>query len=253
MKRLYLAITTLFALTLIGGGAGAGEWQKIRIGTEGAYPPFNYIDKAGQLQGFDIDIARALCAKMQVECSLVAQDWDGIIPGLLARKYDAIIASMSITPERKRRVAFTDPYYSNTLAFIAKKGSGFKTDKASLKGKFIGAQRATVSSQYAEDNLSGVIKLKLYDTQEAAYLDLTSGRLDAVLADKLPSYNWLQSDAGKAFEFVGDPIDIGDKIGIAIRKRNQDLAQMFNKALAAILEDGTYQKINAKYFPFDIY
>ena len=243
MKRLMIA---LVALTLVSGSALA---DKLRIGTEGAYPPFNMIDKDGQVTGFDVEIAKALCEKMGADCTFVTQDWDGIIPGLLAGKYDAIVASMSITDERKKAVDFTDRYYSNSLRLIAKEGAGI--DPAMLSGKSIGAQRATVSADHA-NGISGA-KVKLYDTQENAYLDLASGRIDVLVTDLLPGYDWLNSPQGAGFEFVGENIDINDQIGIAVRKGEEDLRQRMNKAIADILADGTYKKINAKYFPFSIY
>jgi len=242
------AISLVAALVFAGTASAA---DKIRIGTEGAYPPFNQIDASGNVIGFDVDIAKALCEQMQADCVIVTQDWDGIIPGLLAKKYDAIVASMSITEERKKAVAFTDPYYSNSLRFVAKKGS--EIDPNNLKGKTIGAQRATISGSYLEDNLKDVVDIKLYDTQENAYLDLGADRVDAVLADMLVNYEWLKSDEGQDFEFKGEAIDIDDKIGIALRKDDTDLVKRFNEALAAIRADGTYDKINAKYFPFSIY
>lgn len=243
-----LAAATLVAATASAPFAMAGD--KVRIATEGAYAPFNYIDESGKLKGFDVDIANALCAQMKADCTIVAQDWDGIIPGLMARKYDAIIASMSITPERSRVVDFSAPYYSNSLIFVAPKSSSFSPD--SVKGKVIGAQRATIAGQYLEDNLSGSVSIKLYDTQDNAYLDLASGRLDAIISDQLPAYDWLRSAEGQSFEFKGEKIDIDDKIGIAIRK-NDKLREKMNKALEEILANGTYDKINAKYFPFSIY
>jgi len=243
MKKMLLG---LMALMLVSVGVLA---DSIRIGTEGAYPPFNMIDKNGKVAGFDVDIANALCNKMVAQCSFVTQDWDGIIPGLLAGKYDAIIASMSITSERKKAVDFTDRYYSNSLAFIAKKGS--KVDPGKLSGLSVGAQRATIAADHAQ-KIKGA-KVKLYDTQENAYLDLASGRIDVLVTDRLPGYDWLKSPQGKDFQFVGDAIDIGDQIGIAIRKGDDKLRQRFNKAIDAIRADGTYDKINAKYFPFSIY
>jgi polar amino acid transport system substrate-binding protein len=243
MKRILLALAVL---VLVSGNAVA---DKVRIGTEGAYPPFNMIDKNGKPDGFDVDIAKALCEKMGADCTFVTQDWDGIIPGLLARKYDAIVASMSITDERKKAVDFTDRYYSNSLRFIARKGSGI--DPNNLKGKSIGAQRATIAANYAEGVKDA--EAKLYDTQENAYLDLSSGRIDLLVTDMLPGYDWLQSEQGTGFEFVGENIDIDDKIGIAVRKGDDKLRESLNKAIAAIIADGTYAKINAKYFPFSIY
>ncbi|WP_370278063.1 ABC transporter substrate-binding protein [Pontibacterium sp.] len=238
------------AMSLSAGLAQAGD--KIRIATEGAYAPFNMVDASGQLQGFDVDIAKALCAEMKADCDIVAQDWDGIIPGLRAKKYDAIIASMSITKERQRVVDFTDAYYSNVLAFVAAKGKSLETTKDGLKGLVVGAQRATIAGQHLEDQLGDVVTVKLYDTQDNAYLDLEAGRLDALLSDKFPAYDWLSTDAGQKFEFKGSDIDINDKIGIAVRK-NDPLTDKFNRALKAIVDNGKYAEINARYFPFSIY
>ena len=231
--------------------ANAMAAEKLRMGIEAAYPPFNNKDASGNVVGFDKDIGDALCAKMKVECSVVTSDWDGIIPALNAKKFDFLISSMSITDERKQAVDFTDPYYSNKLQFIAKKDVDFKIDEASLKGKVIGAQRATLAGTWMEDHMPGV-ELKLYDTQENAYLDLTSGRLDGILADKYVNYEWLKSDAGKSYEFKGDPVEESDKIGIAVRK-GDPLREKLNVALKEIVADGTYKKINDKYFPFSIY
>jgi len=238
------------AMSLSAGLAQADD--KIRIATEGAYAPFNMVDASGQLQGFDVDIAKALCAEMKADCDIVAQDWDGIIPGLRAKKYDAIIASMSITKERQRVVDFTDAYYSNVLAFVAAKGKSLETTKDGLKGLVVGAQRATIAGQHLEDQLGDVVTVKLYDTQDNAYLDLEAGRLDALLSDKFPAYDWLSTDAGQKFEFKGSDIDINDKIGIAVRK-NDPLTDKFNRALKAIVDNGKYAEINARYFPFSIY
>ncbi|MCY1286040.1 ABC transporter arginine-binding protein 1 [compost metagenome] len=246
-KKMLLAAAATLAF-----GSGAFAADKLKIGTEGAYPPFNLIDASGQVVGFDVEIAQALCAKMKAECSVVTSDWDGIIPALNAKKFDFLAASMSITEERKQAVDFTEPYYTNKLQFIAPKGSDFKTDQASLKGKVIGAQRATIAGTWLEDNLKDVVDIKLYDTQENAYLDLSSGRLDGVLADTFVNWEWLKSDAGKDFEFKGDPVFDNDKIAIAVRK-GDPLREKLNQALKEIVADGTYKKINDKYFPFSIY
>lgn len=244
-----LLLTAVASLAFAHGAMAA---EKLKIGTEGAYPPFNLIDSKGQVGGFDVDIAKALCEKLAAECEVVTSDWDGIIPALNAKKFDFLIASMSITEERKRAVDFTDPYYTNKLQFIAQKSSDFKTDKDSLKGKVIGAQRATIAGTWLEDNLRKVVDIKLYDTQENAYLDLSSGRVDAVLADTFVNWEWLKSAAGQDFEFKGEPVFDNDKIGIAVRK-GDPLRERLNKALEEILADGTYKKINDKYFPFDIH
>ena len=226
--------------------------ETLRIGTEGAYPPFNLVDSSGEVVGFDLDIANALCAKMEVDCEVVTSDWDGIIPALNNNKFDFLVASMSITDERKQAVDFTNPYYTNKLQFVAPKSADFKVDEASLKGKTIGAQRATIAGQWLEDNMADVVDIRLYDTQENAYLDMNSGRIDGVLADNFVQYEWLQSDAGANFEFKGDPVFDNDKIGIAVRKGDA-LRERLNTALQAIIDDGSYENINAKYFPFSIY
>ncbi|AGY92301.1 hypothetical protein SPICUR_06680 [Spiribacter curvatus] len=222
----------------------------LRIATEGAYPPFNFIDASGEVKGFDVDIADALCAEMGADCELVTQSWDGIIPGLIAGRYDAIIASMSITPERQEAVSFSEPYYSNKLQFIAPDESEFMP--ADAADAVIGAQRATIAAQWLQDNIPEA-EIRVYDTQENAYLDLESGRLDAVLADVYVSYEWLDSDEGAAYEFKGDPVYDDDKIAVAVGKGNEALAERFSEAIEAIRADGTYQAINADYFPFDIY
>ena len=251
MKKLITAIVAVLALGLAAGAGQAGD--KVRMATEGAYPPFNLIDASGQLKGFDVDIANALCAAMNAECTLVAQDWDGIIPALLAKKYDAIVASMSITPERRKKVSFTNKYYETPVRFVTKKGSGLQISKQGLKGKVFGAQRMTTGGDYAEQTYGDVAEVKLYDTYDNALLDLVNGRLDAVAADAIPLAEWLQKPDGMSFEFVGDPVKVDEGIGIAVRLEDTELLAKLNKALAQILADGTYQKINAKYFPFSIY
>ena len=179
----------------------------------------------------------------------MTQDWDGIIPALLDNKYDAIVASMSITDERKKLVSFTDRYYSNQARFLAAKGSKF--DSAYRSGKTIGAQRATVAAGWLEEN-AGAAEVKLYDRQEDVFLDLTSGALDAVFGDGLMLYEWLQNDGSGKYYLVGDGYRLDDGIGIAVRKEDNDLRKALNTALAEIATDGTYAKINARYFPFSI-
>lgn len=246
-KKVFLAAAVTLAFS-----AGAMA-ETLKMGIEAAYPPFNNKDASGQVVGFDKEIGDALCAKMKAECTVVTSDWDGIIPALNAKKFDFLISSLSITEERKAAVDFTDPYYSNKLQFIAPKNVDFKTDKDSLKGKTIGTQRATLAGTWLEDTYGDDIKVSLYDTQENAYLDLTSGRVDAILADKYANYDWLKSDAGKDYEFKGDPVVESDKIGIAVRKGDNELRNKLNAALKEIVADGTYKKINDKYFPFSIY
>ncbi len=258
MRKPTILILAAAMLMAFAGPAAAKEWTKIRFGVEGAYPPFSYVTPDGKLEGFDIDIAWALCEQMKVECKLVAQDWDGIIPALMAKKYDAIIASMSITEERLKKVDFTDKYQQTPAKFVRKKGSGIEISEESLKGKTVGVQRATIHDNFLTDNFGDSIEIKRYGSQDEAYLDMTSGRLDLLLADSAAMEDgFLNSDQGADFEFVGpgytDPKWFGDGAGIAIRKGDDDLREQLNKALAEILANGKYKEIQDKYFDFDVY
>lgn len=256
MRRIFTIMAAVLAVGFMVGAAQAG--QKVKIGTEGAYPPFNSIDKDGKLIGFDIDIANALCEAAKFECEFVVQDWDGIIPGLMAKKYDAIIASMSITDERKQKVDFTGKYYSTPAKFFARKDSGLVVSPEGLKGKVIAVQRATIHENFANDNYGDIATIKSYATQDEAYLDIVSGRADAGIADSVAVMDgFLGTDQGKGFQFFGpdfnDPKWFGDGAGIAIRKGEGDLLNALNAAIEKIRADGTYAKINAKYFDFDVY
>ncbi|WP_372843404.1 ABC transporter substrate-binding protein [Psychrobacter sp.] len=229
-------------------GADGIEGNVLRIGTEGAYAPFNYTNADGTLGGFDIEIANAICADMQVTCEIMAQDWDGIIPGLKAGKYDAIVAAMSVTPERSQQVAFTDPYFSNALVFLAKKDSSFDPAKVSdINAHSIAAQRSTISSQWLE-NAYPKADMKLYDTLSNAFLDLGAGRVDAMISDKLPAIEWLSSASGSDYVLKGAEIDINDNFAIAVRPNDDALQAKINASLANIKSNGTYDKINQKYF-----
>jgi arginine/ornithine transport system substrate-binding protein len=247
------------AALLVGAGpAAAREWKTVRIATEGAYEPFNYTDASGKLVGFEVDLANALCRAMKVECTIVAQDWDGIIPGLLAKKYDAIMASLSITDERKQKVAFSDKYYQTPARFVAKKGSNVNISRDGLKGKTVGVQRATIHANYINKNYGDVVKVKEYDTQENANLDLANGRLDLILADSIVMLDgFLKKPEGKEFEFVGPELTerkwFGEGVGVAVRKEDKDLLEVFNKAIKQVRAEGVYKQINDKYFPFDVY
>lgn len=257
MRRL-IAAAFVATIALAGSQAKAEEQDKVRIGVEGAYPPFSQVTPEGELKGFDIDIAKALCEEMQVECELVPQDWDGIIPALNAKKFDAIVASMSITEERKKKVDFTDKYYQTPAKFVRKKGSGIEITEEGLDGKVVGVQRATIHDAYLTDNYGDTVEVKRYATQDEAYLDMEAGRVDLLLADSVAlDQGFLQTPAGQDFEFVGpeltDPKWFGPGAGIAVRKDDEELKQKLNQAIAAIREDGTYKKIQDKYFDFDIY
>ena len=242
-------------LVLSVGSAFAQDAGKLKIGTEGAYPPFNMITADGKLVGFDVDIANALCAQMKVECELVTQDWDGIIPALQAGKFDAIVASMTITEERKQQVAFTNKYYTTPLALIAPKDSDLTSaEPAALAGKTVGAQASTTQSIYADDFYAKAgADVKQYPTQDEAVADLSNGRLDAVVADKFVLTDWLKTTGKDCCKMVGDIKGTESETGIAVRKEDNELREKLNAAIDAIRADGTYDKIVAKYFDFDIY
>ena len=257
MRRLATGLMAAAALAMLATGVHAQDKRKVKIGTEGAYPPFNSIDAEGKLVGFDIDIANALCAAANFECEFVIQDWDGIIPGLIAKKYDAIIASMSITEQRKEVVDFTEKYYNTPAKFIAPKGSGFDISPEGLAGKAVGVQRATIHENFLRGEFPEV-EIRAYATQDEANADLVSGRVDLVMADSVALLEgFLKTEAGQDFEFVGpdysDPKYHGEGAGIAIRKGEDDLRAAFNEAIDQIRSDGTYQAIAEKYFEFDVY
>lgn len=235
--------------------AGVASAEKIKIGTEGAYPPFNSLTADGKLEGFDIDIANALCAQMKADCEFVVQDWDGIIPALQARKFDAIVASMSITEERKKQVAFTNKYYTTPLAVVALKDSDLaSTEPAAMAGKTVGAQASTTQSIYAQDHYTPAgADVKQYPTQEEAVQDMLNGRLDAIISDKFVLTDWMKTASNDCCKLVGDVAGTETETGIAVRLDDDALREKLNAAIDAIVADGTYKKIQAKYFDFDIY
>jgi polar amino acid transport system substrate-binding protein len=194
---------------------------------------------------------------MGVECEVAAQDWDGIIPALLARKYDAIVASLSVTQDRKKVVAFTKPYYRSPSVFVVRKGTDIKDlSPKALTGKSIGVQTATNHAAFLEDKYSRSI-VRLYNTVADAYRDLSAGRVEYVLYDKLAIYDWLRSPEAACCEMapleLTDPDYFGSGVAIALRKGDDALLQRLNAAIDGIVADGTYAKINAKYFPFPIF
>jgi len=217
----------------------------IKIATESSYKPFSYTDADGKLIGYEIELVDALCAQMKAECEVISQDWDGLIPGLNAQKFDAAIAGMSITPERQEVVDFSDPYFYSGIILIGKKGDDLSVD--ALAGQPIASQRSTVSSQYLQDEHADA-DIKLYDTQDNAYLDLTSGRVRGMMSDKVTGTDWLKTEAGKDYEIKGQEISSDDDaMGIAFRK-GDPLAAKFNAALAELRDNGTYDQITGSYF-----
>ena len=255
MKTLLAAI--LLSATSLAMAHNAFAEETLRIATEGAYPPFNQLGPDGSLTGFDVDIAKALCADMKVTCEFVKQDWDGLVPGLLAKKFDVIAASMTITEDRKKRVDFTEKYYQTPSQFSSKKGSGLNVTPDGLEGKTIGVQRGTIQSCYLEKHYANS-ELKVYPSQLEAFNDLVAGRVDIVFSDRVGAQEQLlKGPDGASYELVGPPQKdadcLGEGVGLALRKNSDVLRNKLNAAIKHIRADGTYKEINAKYFPFDLY
>ncbi|PIE45056.1 MAG: nickel transporter [Gammaproteobacteria bacterium] len=230
----------------------------LKIGVEGAYPPFSEVNKDGEVVGFDVDIAKAVCAEMKRECKMVQIDWDGLIPALMGRKIDAIIASMSATEERQKSIDFTDRYYRIPVKLVREKGSNIEFSKESLKGKTIGVQVSTTFDKHMTDLFGDVANIKRYTSNDEALLDLQSGRVDVVAAESLVLQDgFLKKEKGKNFEFFGpDLVDekyYGKGIAIGIRKNEEKLKTALNDAIKAILENGKYKEVNDKYFDINVY
>lgn len=247
----------LAVLALAAVPAGAQEPLKLRLGTEGAYPPFNAVNADGKLEGFDIEIGNALCAEMKADCEFTVQDFDGSIPALQAKKFDAII-NITITPERLEQVDFTNKYYQTPPAIAVPKDSTIAgVTPADLKGKTIGVQTSTIHANFAEEKFTDT-EVKMYPTGEDARADMASGRVDAVMDGSIILTEWLKTEAGAACcKLLGtltpDRAIHGPGVGIALQKGSPELAQKFNAALDAIRANGKYKEINDKYFTFDAY
>jgi lysine-arginine-ornithine-binding protein len=233
------------------------ETPVVRIAIEGAYPPYNFVNPDGSLGGFDVDISNALCAEMKVQCKLIKQDWDGIIPGLMAKKYDTIVSSMAITPEREQKVAFSDKYEGGYSMLF---GSKSLTDSspAALEGKVIAVQKGSIQESFAKDYYEKAgIRVQRYPDTQTALMDLNAGRVDVVVLEVGIIYDTQKDPNLGAYHAFGekfnDPKYFGTGSGIAMRKGDQALLGQFNQALKTILANGTYKQINDKYFPYNQY
>lgn len=243
------------AVFLAAAPACAKDWRTIRIGFEGAYPPFNYLDARGELRGFEVDLARAVCERAKAKCELLTGEWEQLVPGLLAGMYDAVFSSVAITPEARRLVDFSDRYYATPAVFVARKDSGVTTaTPEDLRGKAVGAKAGTVYARRLEERYAPYgAMVKLYVTQGEANQDLASGRLDAVLADKVALMTWLEkSPEGACCRVAGPDLPDPAAFGAAVRKGDADLKELINRAIREIRADGTYERINARHFPFSL-
>jgi ABC-type amino acid transport substrate-binding protein len=230
---------------------------QMRICVEGAYPPFSYISPEGEIVGFDIDIALTLCDELGYECTLISTGWEAMVPSLNSMRCDAIIASMSLTKEREKIMSFTEPYLITPSSFVGLKKASWIDTPEGLEDVIIGVQKGTVAHAYLEERYP-LSRLKLYRTQLNAEDDLIAGRVDLIFTDLIQAKaSFLKSPKGKSFEIIGrehyDDELLGRGSAIAIRKGELELVEKFNKALSTIHQNGIYQKINEKYFDFDIY
>lgn len=219
--------------------------QKIRIATEGAYRPFNFTNTDGSLGGYDVDVAKAVCTELKADCEIVAQDWEGILPGLLAKKYDVVASGMSISPERSAQVDFSTPYFKNTMVWLATTDGKFNPKV--VKGYQLGGQRSTTLAQYLQDTYGKDNEVKLYDTYDNAYMEVKAGRVNAVLSEKVTATEWLKQNAEGKFGIVGDEMDNGDNIAMAVRK-GDPLKGDIDKALATLQQNGTLANLQKQHF-----
>jgi polar amino acid transport system substrate-binding protein len=233
-----------------------GSWRVVRIASEGARPPYNYLEN-NNLAGFEIDLARDLCTRMKVSCNFITQDWDELIPGLLVHHYDAIMAAMDITDEASQKIAFTKPYIRMPSAFLAQKEHAtIDTSPAGLAGKSIGFESGGAHQAYIED-IYKQSENRPYATLEEAILDLAEGRVDVVIGDKDAIVDYMKKrKEGQccviAADVTRDPEYFGEGVGIGLRKEDKALKAMFEKALDSCIADGTFAKISANYFDFTI-
>jgi len=265
------------ALMVVAGAAQAKDWKTVVIGMEGAYEPYNLTDPSGKIVGFEPDLAADLCARIKVECKIIAQDWDGMIPGLNAGKFDVIMDGMSITDERKKSIDFSDPYSATPAAFVTAKASplaalpdngkvinltkdkaggeaALKMLKTALKGKTIGVQVSTTHATFLGNNFKDVATIKEYKTTDDRDLDLKSGRIDAELDDQPSLVATLEKPDAKDYTFFGPQFtggDFGVGAGMGIRKSDADLTAKFDGALKAAFADGTVHKLSMKWFKID--
>jgi polar amino acid transport system substrate-binding protein len=243
------------AMDKAAGETPAAAQPTLRIATEGAFPPFNYLDAGTEPQGFEIEIGKALCQEMAVTCTFVVHEWDGIIRGLLAKDYDAIMASLAMTPRRKARIAFSKRYYFIPPAFIGPKDSDIRdVSPAGLAGKRVGTTENSHHAAFLEARYPDA-DLRVYSKLDEANLDLLTGRIDLVLGDKLALSRFLEAREGACCRFIADaPADpefYGEGVGIGLRKEDKDLKERLNRAIERLKADGTYDAIRAKYFAFD--
>ena len=263
--------SVLFSFLIIGNVNA----DKIKIGTEGAYPPWNSKDASGKLIGFEVELAYTLCRYIGQQCEIVEQDWDGMIPALIMRKFDAIMAGMSITAERQKAISFSQGYADEVASLAVMKGSDLegmdtpeginltlggsgvkktlKTLTGALAGKTVCTQTATIHQNFLESGDVGKINLRTYKTQDEVNLDLASGRCDVALAAAVAFTDYAEK-SGKPVVLVGPTFSggaFGNGVGVGIRKDDTELLKAFNKAIEKARKNGDISRIATKWFGFD--
>lgn len=279
-QAVFAAAAGLVALLAVSAAlpAAAKEWTVVKIATEGAFPPYNFTKPDGTLAGFEIDLANELCRRMKVKCDIVAQNWDGIMPGLTGGKYDAIMAGMSITAKRREVIDFTRPYISSPSQLATLKGGGLEglpgsgarfnlgsdeagakaaieAMKARLKGKILGVQVSTIQADFAAAYLKGVVEVRTYKTSDEILLDLTAGRVDAALASAAVVQAAMDKPDGRDIVFTGPGFSggtIGIGSGVGIRKTDPELVALFDGAINAVVADGTLARLSVQWFKLDL-
>ncbi|MQT39682.1 MULTISPECIES: transporter substrate-binding domain-containing protein [unclassified Pseudomonas] len=251
MKKAFLALSAL-TLCMAAGSVLAKEYKELRFGVDPSYAPFESKAADGSLVGFDIDLGNAICAELKVKCKWVESDFDGMVPGLKANKFDGVISSMTVTPTREKVIDFSNELFSGPTSLVYKKGSGLSADTASLKGKTVGYEQGTIQEAYAKAVLDKAgVKTQAYANQDQVYADLISGRLDASVQDMLQAeLGFLKSPQGAGYEIsaaIDDPL-LPSKTAVGINKGNQALQTLLNKGIKALHDDGTYAKIQQKHF-----
>ncbi|MCD7060396.1 transporter substrate-binding domain-containing protein [Pelagibacterium xiamenense] len=241
MKKVIIAAAALAALT-----SAVSAQETVRIGTEGAYAPWNFVNDDGALAGFEIDLGNAICEHAGLTCEFVQNEWDSIIPNLLAGNYDVIMAGMSITPERDETIDFTQDYFPpDPSNFAAPAGSSYDFD--ALSGLRIGVQGNTIQAAHAEENFGADNTIVAFSTFDQSVADLAAGNVDVVLADG-SSLDPVVANSGGALEFIGPDILIGGGVGAGLREDDDDLEETFNAALDALKADGTVDALIAEWF-----
>lgn len=249
------ALGALAAAALAAQPARAQQRPVLRFAVEGANPPWNFVTPQGQVAGIDVEIANEICRRLDVTCQVMAQNWDGIIPGLLANRFDAIIAGMAMTPARRERVAFTNQYRRIISSFIAQRGRFTDITPAALRGRRIGVQRGASQHIWLQRaGYEGGSTVVLYDTVGGPELDLIAGRLDLIVMNKITAHlTLMQRPEARNLEFVGPELfggDLGDGAGIALRPNDTELLERLNRVLAQMTEDGTLPRIYDRHIPF---